>query len=257
MSNQEDYVKTILKVNNLSKSFEDTKVLNNIDFNVNEGEFIAIMGQSGSGKSTLLYNISGMDRPTAGTIMFGGNDISKLNDEEISDVRLKQMGFVFQHSYLLKNLSVRDNIILPGFKANPLSREQINQNADNLMEKTGISHVANHDIKKVSGGQLQRAAICRALINQPDILFGDEPTGALNSSTTKEIMDIINSINQEGTTVIIVTHDAKVAIRASRVIYLMDGNIHSELTLGQYEKDEKTIISREKVLSQWLEKQGF
>ena len=257
MSNQEDYVKTILKVNNLSKSFEDTKVLNNIDFNVNEGEFIAIMGQSGSGKSTLLYNISGMDRPTAGTIMFGGNDISKLNDEEISDVRLKQMGFVFQHSYLLKNLSVRDNIILPGFKANPLSREQINQNADNLMEKTGISHVANHDIKKVSGGQLQRAAICRALINQPDILFGDEPTGALNSSTTKEIMDIINSINQEGTTVIIVTHDAKVAIRASRVIYLMDGSINSELTLGQYEKDEKTIISREKVLSQWLEKQGF
>lgn len=250
-------MKTILEVNNLSKSFEDTKVLDNIDFNVNEGEFIAIMGQSGSGKSTLLYNISGMDRPTSGTIMFGGNDISKLSDEEISDVRLKQMGFVFQHSYLLKNLSVRDNIILPGFKANILPREQVNQNTDNLMEKTGISHVANHDIKKVSGGQLQRAAICRALINQPDILFGDEPTGALNSSTTKEIMDIINSINQEGTTVIIVTHDAKVAIRASRVIYLMDGNIHSELTLGQYEKDEKTIISREKVLSQWLEEQGF
>jgi putative ABC transport system ATP-binding protein len=117
--------------------------------------------------------------------------------------------------------------------------------------------VGNHDIKKVSGGQLQRAAICRALINQPDILFGDEPTGSLNSSTTKEIMDIINSINQEGTTVIIVTHDAKVAIRASRVIYLMDGNIHSELTLGKYDNDEKSIISREKVLAQWLEKQGF
>ena len=257
MSNQEDYVKTILEVKNLSKSFEDTLVLNNIDFKVNEGEFIAIMGQSGSGKSTLLYNISGMDRPTSGTIMFGGNDISKLNDEEISDVRLKQMGFIFQHSYLLKNLSIRDNIILPGFKANTLPRVQVNQNADNLMEKTGISHVGNHDIKKVSGGQLQRAAICRALINQPDILFGDEPTGSLNSSTTKEIMDIINSINQEGTTVIIVTHDAKVAIRASRVIYLMDGNIHSELTLGKYDNDEKSIISREKVLAQWLEKQGF
>ena len=257
MSNQEDYVKTILEVKNLSKSFEDTLVLNNIDFKVNEGEFIAIMGQSGSGKSTLLYNISGMDRPTSGTIIFGGNDISKLNDEEISDVRLKQMGFIFQHSYLLKNLSIRDNIILPGFKANTLPRVQVNQNADNLMEKTGISHVGNHDIKKVSGGQLQRAAICRALINQPDILFGDEPTGSLNSSTTKEIMDIINSINQEGTTFIIVTHDAKVASRASRVIYLMDGNIHSELTLGKYDNDEKSIISREKVLAQWLEKQGF
>ena len=257
MSNQEDFVKTILEVKNLSKSFEDTLVLNNIDFKVDEGEFIAIMGQSGSGKSTLLYNISGMDRPTSGTIMFGSNDISKLNDEEISDIRLKKMGFIFQHSYLLKNLSIRDNIILPGFRANILPREQVNQNADNLMEKTGISHVANHDIKKVSGGQLQRAAICRALINQPDILFGDEPTGALNSGTTKEIMDIINNINQGGTTVIIVTHDAKVAIRASRVIYLMDGSINSELTLGQYEKDEKSIISREKILSQWLEKQGF
>ena len=257
MSNQEDFVKTILEVKNLSKSFEDTLVLNNIDFKVDEGEFIAIMGQSGSGKSTLLYNISGMDRPTSGTIIFGSNDISKLNDEEISDIRLKKMGFIFQHSYLLKNLSIRDNIILPGFRANILPREQVNQNADNLMEKTGISHVANHDIKKVSGGQLQRAAICRALINQPDILFGDEPTGALNSGTTKEIMDIINNINQGGTTVIIVTHDAKVAIRASRVIYLMDGSINSELTLGQYEKDEKSIISREKILSQWLEKQGF
>lgn len=250
-------MKTILEVKNLCKSFEDTQVLNEINFKVNEGEFIAIMGQSGSGKSTLLYSISGMNGLTSGSVLLCGKDISKLQDEEISKVRLKQMGFVFQHSYLLKNLSIRDNIVLPGFKAGTLSREQVNQNADALMKKTGITNVASHDIKKVSGGQLQRAAICRALINKPDILFGDEPTGALNSSTTSEVMDIINNVNSEGTTVIIVTHDAKVAARASRVIYLTDGNIHDELSLGKYEGDAKSKSSREKNLSDWLEKQGF
>lgn len=250
-------MKTILDVKNLCKSFENTQVLNDINMRVDEGEFIAIMGQSGSGKSTLLYSISGMDRSTSGNVLFCDKDISKLEDDDISEVRLKQMGFIFQHSYLLKNLSIRDNIVLPGFKSGKLPREQVNQNADNLMTKTGIKSVADHDIKEVSGGQLQRAAICRALINQPDILFGDEPTGALNSSTTKEVMDIINNINAEGTTVIIVTHDAKVAARASRVIFLMDGNIHDELVLGKYEDHEKIRASREKRLSEWLDEQGF
>ena len=250
-------MKTVLEVKNLSKSFEDTQVLNNINFKVEEGEFIAIMGQSGSGKSTLLYSISGMDRPTSGNILLCGNDISKLTDESMSEVRLKQMGFIFQNSYLLKNLSIRDNIVLPGFKAGIQSRDQVNQNANELMTKTGISNVAEHDIKKVSGGQLQRAAICRALINQPDILFGDEPTGALNSSASKEVMNIINEINKVGTTIIIVTHDAKVASRASRVIFLMDGNIHDELILGKYEVDEENNSNREKILFKWLEKQGF
>lgn len=250
-------METILDVQNLCKSFEDTQVLNDISFKVHEGEFIAIMGQSGSGKSTLLYSISGMDRPTSGNVLFCGKDISKLNDDKISEIRLKQMGFIFQHSYLLKNLSIRDNIILPGFKSGKLPREQVNENAHGLMVKTGIEGVADHDIKKVSGGQLQRAAICRALINKPDILFGDEPTGALNSSTTREVMDIINSVNTEGTTVIIVTHDAKVSARASRVIFLMDGNIHDELALGKYQEDENKNSFREKSLSQWLENLRF
>jgi putative ABC transport system ATP-binding protein len=250
-------MKTILEVNHLCKSYEDSQVLNDINLKVDEGEFLAIMGQSGSGKSTLLYAISGMDRPSSGNVMLGGKDISRLDDEKMSEIRLKQMGFIFQHSYLLKNLSIRDNIVLPGFKADILSREQVNQNADALMVKTGIASVADHDIKKVSGGQLQRAAICRALINKPDILFGDEPTGALNSSTTKEVMDIINNVNADGTTVIIVTHSAKVAARADRVIFIMDGNIHDELRLGKYDGAEEEKSSREKSLSEWLEKQGF
>lgn len=248
---------TILDVKNLSKNYENTQVLNDINLTINEGEFIAIMGQSGSGKSTLLYNISGMDSPTSGKVLFRDRDISNLDDDKISQIRLKHMGFIFQHSYLLKNLSIRDNIILPGFKANTLSREEVNNNADLLMDKTGISNVASHDIKKVSGGQLQRAAICRALINHPDILFCDEPTGSLNSSSTNEVMDIINNINSEGTAVIIVTHDAKVAARAERVIFLMDGNIHDEFQLGKYNNKESNKSYREEILTDWLRKQGF
>jgi len=157
----------------------------------------------------------------------------------------------------LKNLSIRDNIILPGFKLGKVSREQVKQNADALMLKTGINSVGGNDIKKVSGGQLQPAAICRALINQPDILFGHEPTGALNSSTSREVLDIINSINKDGKTVIIVTHDVKVAARADRVIFLMDGNIHDKLILGKYVGDKDNTNTREKELYEWLEEKGF
>jgi len=249
-------MKTILDVKNLCKSFGETQVLHNINFKVNEGEFVAIMGQSGSGKSTMLYNISGMDRPTSGNVFLSGEDISKVDEERLSSIRLNRMGFIFQHSYLLKNLSIRDNIVLPGFKSGKYSREKVSKNAESIMKKTGIISVADHDIKKVSGGQLQRAAICRALINKPDILFGDEPTGALNSSTTKEVMDNINDINIEGTTVIIVTHDAKVAARASRVIFIMDGSINDELELGKYNGNKDNSF-RDKKLTQWLDKQGF
>jgi putative ABC transport system ATP-binding protein len=250
-------MKTILDVKHLCKKYEDAEILNDINFTVGEGEFFAIMGRSGSGKSTMLYSISGMDRPSSGSVMFCGEDISKLDDKKMSDVRLRRMGFIFQRSCLLKNLSIRDNIVLPGFKAGTISREQVNKNAEALMAKTGISAVAGHDIKRVSGGQLQRAAICRALINKPEVLFGDEPTGALNSGTTKEVMDIINSVNAEGTAVVIVTHDAKVAARADRVIFLSDGKIRDELVLGKYDGDEQKVSSREKTLSEWLDKQGF
>lgn len=247
--------KTILNVKNLSKKFDDIEILSNVNMKVEEGEFIAVMCQSGCGKSTLLYNISGMDKIDSGEVLFNGKDISKLCDKEMSEVRLKYMGFIFQHSYLLKNLSIRDNIVLPGFKAKVRLRNKVNRNAEILMKRTGIDNIAEHDIKKVSGGQLQRAAICRSLINNPKILFGDEPTGALNSSATKEVMDIINDINEKGTAVVIVTHDAKVALRAERIIFLRDGKIDSQLILGKYNDNDK--VQRDKKLSKWLEVQGF
>ena len=248
-------MKTILQAKGLSKEFNGTNILKGIDITVKEGEFVAIMGQSGSGKSTLLYNISGMDRATDGIISFHGEDISKVNDNKMSNIRLKKMGFIFQQSHLLKTLSIRDNIVLPAFKAMIEPREKVNDYAEELMKRTGIDHIADHDIKKVSGGQLQRAAICRALINHPDIIFADEPTGALNSSATTEIMDIINEVNGEGTTIMLVTHDSKVAARAERVIFLADGNIIDEIVLGKYNK--QSLLEREKKMIEWLGNKGF
>lgn len=248
-------MKTILQAKGLYKEFGGTEILKGIDISIEEGEFIAIMGQSGSGKSTLLYNISGMDRATKGEILFEGEDISGWNDEQVSNLRLQRMGFIFQQSHLLRTLSIRDNIVLPGFKAKKESREQVNKYAEELMKRTGISEIADHDIKKVSGGQLQRAAICRALINHPDIMFEDEPTGALNSSATEEIMDIMNEINREGTAIMLVTHSAKVAARAERVIYLADGKVTAEIELNKY--DGKNLADREHKMNRWLESLGF
>ena len=248
-------MKNILQIEKLYKKFDETVILKGIDFTVEAGEFVVIMGQSGSGKSTFLYNISGMDRPSSGNIVFDGEKISSFDDEKMSNIRLKKMGFIFQKTHLLKTLSIRDNIVLPGFKAKIKSRQQVVDYAEQLMKRTGIYEIRDHDIKKVSGGQLQRAAICRALINNPDIIFGDEPTGSLNSSASNEIMDIINEINATGTTIMVVTHDPKVAARADRVIFLSDGHIKDEITLGKYK--EENFIERESKMIKWLGEQVF
>lgn len=248
-------MKNILQIEKLYKKFDETVILKGIDFTVEAGEFVVIMGQSGSGKSTFLYNISGMDRPSSGDIVFDGENISSFDDEKMSNIRLKKMGFIFQKTHLLKTLSIRDNIVLPGFKAKIKSRQQVVDYAEQLMKRTGIYEIRDHDIKKVSGGQLQRAAICRALINNPDIIFGDEPTGSLNSSASNEIMDIINEINATGTTIMVVTHDPKVAARADRVIFLSDGHIKDEITLGKYK--EENFIERESKMIKWLGEQVF
>ena len=244
---------TILEVKEIGKSFEGTEVLRDITFQIEKGEFVAVMGRSGCGKSTLLYSISGMDDPTGGEVLFEGKRLAGLPEKELEKLRLNRMGFIFQKANFLKNLSIEDNIIFPAFQSGQKSRQQIVKEAEALMERMGILSVADHDVRKVSGGQLQRAAICRAMINQPAILFGDEPTGALNSSATREVMDILEKIHQDGTTILLVTHDARVAARADRVIYLEDGRIKDECLLGKQEEKK----SREKLLMEWLEKMGF
>ncbi|WP_339265987.1 ABC transporter ATP-binding protein [Paenibacillus sp. FSL R5-0470] len=252
----------ILETKGLNKTFVTGQgtpqtVLKDVHLQVSKGEFVAIMGPSGSGKSTLLYTISGMDRMTSGSVVFKGQDISGLSESELAELRLNQMGFIFQQMHLLKNLTIRDNIILSAYRAKIVSRRTINNRAAELMKKTGISALAERDITQVSGGQLQRAAICRSIINEPDILFGDEPTGALNSKAASEIMEILIDINQTGTTILLATHDAKVAAQAERVLYMLDGSIVSEQWLGKFNRINGDLKEREEKLSAWLLKLGF
>lgn len=262
-----------LQVKHMYKKYEENEILKDINLEIQDGEFVAIMGQSGCGKSTLLYSVSGMDRPTKGEVLFGTDNISELSEKYMERLRLNRMGFIFQKANFLKNLSVKDNIMFPALQvlapmhaltlnharilrpALPSWKKEISTETQELMKKMDILNIADHDIRKVSGGQLQRAAICRALINKPEILFGDEPTGALNSSATREVMDILNNVNREGTAILLVTHDAKVAARADRVIYLEDGCIKAEIVLGKYNKNTKD--EREENLKNWLEMMGF
>ena len=229
-------------------------VLQNINLKIEEGEFVSIMGPSGSGKSTLLYTISGMDDMTAGKVIFDGDDISKMNDKQLTKLRLIKMGFIFQQMYMMKNLTILDNILLPTFESkNGGTRDEKIKKGEELMRKLGIIDVADNDINEVSGGQLQRACICRGMINSPAILFADEPTGALNRTSSNEVMDELVKLNNEGTTIIMVTHDAKVASKCTRVLFIVDGNIKGEFK-NDLNADEKT---RERSLNIWLMDLGW
>ena len=198
----------ILKVKDLCKTYiadkRQNNVLRNISFEIEKGDMVAIMGPSGSGKSTLLYTVSGMDKSTSGSIVYNGRDITEMKQDELAAVRLDEMGFIFQQMYMMKNLTILDNILLPAFESRKgkESKEQKVERAKALMKKLAISEIADNDINEVSGGQLQRACICRSMINNPGILFADEPTGALNRSTSREVMDEIVRLNDSGTTVI-------------------------------------------------------
>ena len=254
-----DSAQTILECRGLEKTFfstdPPTQVLNGIDLTVEAGEFLAVMGASGSGKSTLLYNISGMDRPTGGSVFLQGRDLTSLDDDEMSQVRLTQMGFIFQQSYFLANLNIRDNILLPALKAAPHGKEAAIERVDALMERFGIVGIKRHGINEASGGQLQRASISRALASEPAVLFADEPTGALNSSMSIEVMDALSDVHSGGTTLIMVSHDPVCAARGDRVIYLRDGLIVAALTLGTYRAEDAK--QREDMLLTWLRGMGF
>lgn len=224
---------------NIVKSFgegdEKRNVLDGVSAEINEGEFVSVMGPSGSGKSTLMFALSGMDDVDNGKVAFDGRDLSALRENELSDIRRTKMGFVFQQPTLLKNLNILDNIILPSIRDNRKNAAKITEKARTLMKKVGIAELEKRDITQVSGGQLQRAGICRALMSNPKIIFGDEPTGALNSKSAQEIMDIFSEINADGTAVMFVTHDAKVAARTERIMFMRDGKIVSELKLPKFD----------------------
>lgn len=232
-------MKKIIIGEQIVKSFgegdEKRNVLDGASVEISEGEFIAVMGPSGSGKSTLMFALSGMDRVDGGKVVFDGSDLSSVGEIELSDIRRTKMGFVFQQPTMLKNLNILDNIILPSMRDNRKNVEKISEKARVLMKRVGIAELEQRDITQVSGGQLQRAGICRALLNSPKIIFGDEPTGALNSKSAQEIMDIFSEINADGTAIMLVTHDAKVAARTERILFMRDGKIASELRLPKFD----------------------
>lgn len=251
-----------LEVKDLCKTYivnkRQNNVLKNVNFIVEDGDMTAIMGPSGSGKSTLLYAVSGMDHITAGEVNFFGKNIARLGERQLAELRLDEMGFIFQQMYMLKNLTILDNIILPGCQSDKIreSRKETVQRGQDLMRKMDIIDVADNDITEVSGGQLQRACICRSMINRPQMIFADEPTGALNRSASEEVMKELVKINEEGTTILLVTHDVKVAAKCTKVMYIVDGNIKGEYNLEKYTQDSG-LRERERALNNWLMELGW
>lgn len=245
----------LLKVEELCKD----NILDHITFNMDWGEMTAVMGPSGSGKSTLLYNISGMDKPTGGRVWLGSSEITAMTEDEKAAFRLTRTGFVFQQMNMIKDLNIKDNILLPAVYANKgkggKTAKELEERADRLMDKLSVSEIGERRISQVSGGQLQRACICRSMMNEPMLLFADEPTGALNKSSAAEVMSEFQKLNSEGTAILTVTHDSKVAAVCSRVLYLVDGRICGEIKLGKAEKGSER--QREEKLNRWLAEMGW
>jgi len=246
----------ILVGENIVKSFgestEKRNVLDGVSVEVNEGEFVSVMGPSGSGKSTLMYALSGMDGVDSGKVAFDGRELSTLRENELADIRRTNMGFVFQQPTLLKNLSILDNIILPSMRDQRDEAAKLTEKARTLMNQADILELENRTITHASGGQLQRVGICRALMNNPKVIFGDEPTGALNSTSANEIMEMLAEIHQSGTTIMLVTHDVKVAAKTERVLFLFDGKISGEYLAGTYDEAGDDLKAREERLTAWL-----
>ncbi len=229
----------ILTTNKLCKTFSNNgsqqHVLKNLDLELYKGDFTVIMGPSGAGKSTLLYALSGMDKPTLGDVYFNGQEISRLSNDKLAVFRRDNCGFVFQQIYLSDNMSILDNIMACGFLVSK-NRKAVAERARALLTQMNLDEAIWRKFPtQVSGGEAQRVGIVRALINRPQIVFADEPTGALNSANGGAVLDALTAVNQEGQSVIMVTHDLKSARRGNRILYLRDGVIHGECLLGQYE----------------------
>lgn len=248
----------IISAKNLVKTFSNNGVtqtiIDNLDLEIYENDFTIIMGSSGAGKSTLMYSLSGMDMPTSGSIEFCKEDITKMNADKLAIFRRKNCGFVFQQIYMLDKMSLLDNTLTAGLLVNKNKKDVIKR-AKELFKNVNLPETTiRKNVNQVSGGEAQRAGIVRAVINKPMCLFADEPTGALNSENTKAVLDVFTDLNNDGQSIIMVTHDKKSAIRGNRIIYLKDGKICGELRLDKYEKESE---ERNAKLDKFLKDMGW
>ncbi len=245
---------TILSAKGLCKSFAHNggqlHILSHVDLELYEGDFTVIMGASGSGKSTLLYALSGMDRATAGQVIYGGANLAAMKEKDLAALRHTDFGFIFQQMHLVSNLSLFENIAVPGYLNKDKSSAQVKERTEKLLEQMGISHIKTHLPSQVSGGEQQRCAIARAIISNPKLLFADEPTGALNRKNTTEVLNLLTGLNRSGQSILMVTHDVRAALRATRILYIADGKIIGEMPLPPYNPDEEK--SRETQVNAWL-----
>ncbi len=249
----------ILRTEKLCKSFSNgaaqQHVIKNLDLEIMEGDFTVIMGASGSGKSTLLYALSGMDKPTLGKVFFGDAEIQDYTNDQLAVFRRKNCGFVFQSIYLLENQSVLDNVLTGAFTVQKNSPELIKR-VKELLAKVGLDEEMQKKYpNKLSGGEAQRVGIVRAVINEPKILFADEPTGSLNSASGKDVLDIFTQVHENGQSIVMVTHDIKTALRGTRVIYLRDGKVVGEHRMTKYGGDD--FKERREGLTAFLDEMGW
>ena len=246
--------KAILTAKGVCKSFAQgggqVHVLSQVDITLYEGDLTVIMGASGSGKSTLLYALSGMDRATAGEVIYNGSDLVKMSEKKLAELRHTDFGFIFQQMHLVSNLTLFENVAVPGYLNKARTAAEVKARADELLEKMNIADVKTHLPSQVSGGEQQRCAIARAVINEPKLLFADEPTGALNRRNTTEVLDLMTELNREGQSILMVTHDMRAALRANRILYLEDGDLIGELTLPPFDPAEEK--SRDTQVNAWL-----
>ncbi|MGL4762239.1 MAG: ABC transporter ATP-binding protein [Sarcina sp.] len=248
----------LIKTEDLCKSFIIGKtgvhIIKNLNLEIYKGDFTVIMGSSGSGKSTLLYSLSTMDNPTSGKVKLLGKDIANMNEKEAAKVRSEDVSFIFQGINLLPDLTVYENITYAAIYEKKDKKEVLDR-AQSLLKELDLYEHREKYPSEISGGMQQRVAIARAIINEPKVIFGDEPTGALNSSTGKMVLDILSDINNKGQSIVMVTHDIKSALRANRVLYIKDGRIDGEINLGKY--SEGNIKERKDKLQKFLEEKSW
>lgn len=244
----------IMKSIDLCKSFANNggqnHVLDMINLEIYDGDFTVIMGSSGAGKSTLLYALSGMDTLTSGEVYYKERAISKLKEKEMASLRASEFGFVFQQAHLVSNLTLLENVTVTGYLDKSKKEKEVKEAAASLLRKMNVEEAMMRLPSQVSGGEAQRAAIARALINKPGIIFADEPTGALNKRNTEEVLRLLTQLNDNGQSILMVTHDIKAAIRATRLLYLEDGRVIGEMPMPPYREEDAR--GREKQVDAWL-----